>query len=521
MKINNNLKPPTCQPSIWPSALLGVVFAVVLACSVQPLRAQSYVPVGVTVDTSTPGGYIPYDLLGISEEMGGIQVDNWNPTGYFFAGTNTQLVTLFTNVGFQSFRVGGNSGDDYIPNDQEIDTFFGFINAITTNQGLPVGLFPVTFALCLKHPPGSASVDGPEAEYIDKNYNPSQYVTFAIGNEPNVYYTDAEFQSGYLPAWNSIETAVINDCPGFVYLGGPDNSQGNIGWTSLFANAEINNANVYTLDYHYEPCGDANSLDDWNLGVQMLRNSVDNAYYPNTNAVLVKDCNVGNYPNVALTEFNAFVNNNQPTTATGDGFANALFALDALYWWAQTSANENIDYQIHFHSGLGGFHGAFYYDPSGTLQAYPLLYGCAAYSAGGGRDALHNYGSVYTVPITSLTGTNNVNLTAYAIGDYNSSGTCTNLYVTAINKSFGSSAETSTVSIFPTGMPNGSKVYEMFLVQASGDVTATNNVTLGGAPITGTNAWQGQWAYYGMVESGVWRQYVTNLTACIINIRNP
>jgi hypothetical protein len=201
-----------------------------------------------------------------------------------------------------------------------------------------------------------------------------------------------------------------------------------------------------------------------------------------------------------FTEFNPNVAHGD-TNATENTFGSALFALDGLHWWAQNGCSS-----IHFHSGLGGFHGAFYFDSNDNLQAYPLLYGCKAFDLGG-------HGKV--VPITNVTGTDSVNLTAYSVGQYDSSGTCTNLFVTIINKSMSTWAADAAVS-FTVGMPTGSSMHAMYLKQNQGYVTATNGVTLGGASIDGTGPWQGQWINKGILNYSYYNTTVTNLTAVVL-----
>ena len=124
----------------------------------------------------------------------------------------------------------------------------------------------------------------------------------------------------------------------------------------------------------------------------------------------------------------------------------------------------------------------------------------------------------------TVTNSDGEDVSAYAIGQYGSDGHCTNLYVTIINKEFGSSATNVVARIIPTGMTTANPaMHAMWLVQKEGYVTATNDVTLGGASLDGTGPWQRKWVDLGIMQSqyGYWNETVTNLTAVILEFSAP
>jgi hypothetical protein len=383
---------------------------------------------------------------------------------------------------------------------------------------------PVIWTLDLKN--GSPGTDGSIASHIWNTYGSwldgppfqgGQVLWFDIGNEPEGYIGSGKLfanDSDWVKDWNAIALGVMDDVSG-VWMGGPDAWNGDTNLVDYFASEEYNfypakAAQTAALTYHYSPVN-AGEDDDFNLNIAILSTNLDYADYPSVLENLSAQCTAFNYKYFELTEFNPYVVGSSPdTNALGNSFGYALFALDALNWWSHNSNYTRHGCRgIHFHSGMRGQHGAFYYDANGVLQAYPLLYGSAAYSL---------TASGQEVPITR--GSDNVSLTDYATGNYDSDGDCTSLYVTLINKSMSTWATDASVTVTPTGMSTGD-VYAMWLVQDKGYVTATNGVTLGGATIDGSGPWNGNWTYLGTLSSGKFTLTVTNLTAVILDIANP
>jgi hypothetical protein len=497
MNINNNiLQSPIRRRLIWPVALMVAAFTAFFGDGTVPVQATTYA-VTLTMSNHLAQTISPY-MLGISEETGSTTISNkdYNPNGYFWAATNAQLVQLFKNVNFTSIRIGGNTADGntnggLLPTFEDIDTFFGFAEACDLKVIYTLGLFASDF---------SASDDAYRANYIWSNYG-SNMLDIAIGNEDEASFKYNNDFTTYINKWNSFASAITASNAN-VFLGGPDAENGGTTWVDDFASAEGGNNGVIDLATHYEPAGATFENSSYVLCQQALASSVDATDYPNMKSSFIT-ANPGY--NYSFTEFNSHYNG--PASDGGDTngncntFGNALFVLDALHWWAQNGLST-----LHCHSGLGGFHCAFYFDGGGTLQAAPFLYGCKAFdiAGSGGR-----FGNGYVNPLTIANGSG-VNLSAYSrkIGN-------NNYYITIINKEFGTGAKDASVTIIPpTGYTVGAKTI-IYLVQAQHFITATNGVTLGGDSITGTNAWNGTWTTLGSLNNIV----VTNMTAAIVRLQ--
>jgi hypothetical protein len=179
-------------------------------------------------------------------------------------------------------------------------------------------------------------------------------------------------------------------------------------------------------------------------------------------------------------------------------FAAALFSCDAAHWWA-AHGSAGVD----FHTFLGKYNATVYYDTDGNYQIYPIGYGEKAFQIG-------SHGAV--IPVT-MTNTNGLNLTAYGVGSSN------DLFVTIVNKEYGSNPDNAAVTIIPRGIPAGS-VRAMFLMATNG-VAATNGVTLGGAFLTNNAAFDGQWTELGYLTNGQCVVTVPISSAAIVEIQPP
>src|SRR5215469_13971693 len=152
---------PTCPSAPMKWILIATWLAVF---GLSTALAQS--PVTLTVTTQAPGPAIPSDFLGLSFETGNLAYNGAGVSGYMFDSTNTQLVTLFTNLGVRNLRIGGISVDrnngvilQYTPTNQAIDALFRFARAANMN---------VVFSLRLEN--GNPAQDAAIANYTWTNY---------------------------------------------------------------------------------------------------------------------------------------------------------------------------------------------------------------------------------------------------------------------------------------------------------------------------------------------------------------
>ncbi len=445
--------------------------------------------VAIGVNTQAPGIAIPPDFLGLSFETGNLQSNGVGVVGYMFDSMNTQLITLFTNLGIKNLRIGGTSVDrangnipQYTPTNADINALFRFAAASSVK---------VIYSVQLEN--GDPSVDASIAGYTWSNYN--QYLTcIDIGNEPDSYAGgDPQITNftSYLATWTTFAQTITNSVPG-VKFGGPDSGDT---WAGEFANAQIGSPDVTWITSHFYFGGTSTGLSAQQVIAGMLSPTWDTSYYPShfsaTAAIAIAD----GFP-FRATEFNSFVAPYPGIWGGNNSFASALFALDAAHWWAAQGCNG-----VNFHTFLGKYNGTIYYDSAGNYQILPIGYGQKAFDVG-------SHGSVMPLALTNHDG---LNLTAYAVG------AGADLYVTIINKENGYNARDAMVQILPAGFVSGT-VQAMALTATTG-VGATNGVTLGGAVITNNAPFQGQWTSLGSLTNGQCVVTVPNSSAAIVKIQ--
>jgi hypothetical protein len=448
--------------------------------------------VSLAVNTLSPGPAIPSDFLGLSFEEANLQSNGVGVAGYMFDSTDTELITLFTNLGIKNLRIGGTSVDTnneviplYVPTNQDIDALFRFA---------PAAGVEVSLSFRLEN--GNAQLDAALAGYTWLNYN--QYLTcFEIGNEPDGYGSgDPQITnfSSYLAKWTTFEQAILTAVPNAKF-GGPDAA--GTAYAGEFAKAEIGSPQITSIFSHFYPGGNSSSLTPAQIIAGMLSASWDTSAYPSHLSQTEAIANADGFP-FRSTEFNSYVADYPGVSGGNNVFAAALYACDAAHWWAANNCNG-----VNFHTFLGKYNATIYYDSNGNYQIYPIGYGIKAFELG-------SHGAV--IPVT-MTNTNSLNLTAYGVGSSN------DLFVTIVNKEYGANANNAAVTVIPQGMPVGS-VRAMFLMATNG-VVATNGVTLGGAFITNNAAFDGGWTELGYLTNGQCVVTVPISSAAIVEIQPP
>jgi hypothetical protein len=446
--------------------------------------------VSLSVAAQSPGALIPPDFLGLSFETGNLQSNGVGVVGYMFDSSNTELITLFTNLGIKNLRIGGTSVDRnneviplYVPTNQDVDALFRFAAAANVE---------VIYSLRLEN--GNADQDATLAAYTWTNY--SQYITaLAIGNEPDSYGNgDPQIDnfSTYLAKWSTFAEAVTNAVPQAI-LGGPDGS--GTSYVGPFANAEAEAPFVKWIFSHFYVGGDSSSLTPQQIVAGMLSSNWDTTSYPSHYSQTAQLAHADGFP-YRSTEFNSYYEDYPGVWGGNNVFASALFACDAAHWWAQTNCQG-----INFHTFLGKYNATIYYDSNGNFQIYPIGYGIKAFSLG-------SQGAVIPVTLTNNAG---LNVTAYGVGS------STNVFVTIVNKEYGNGARNASVSIYTTGITNG--VARMMLLTATNGAFATNGVTLGGAFITNNAPFQGQWTQLGYLTKAQCVVAVPLTSVAIVQIR--
>jgi hypothetical protein len=422
--------------------------------------AQS--PVTMTVDTKHPGAAISSDFVGLSFGMKSL------PGGKFFNATNSELITLFRNLGLRHLRLGGTTVESPpstpIPGEADIDNLFAFAKAAGVNKIIYSLRLLETNPAC-----NYTATNAAIAKYIWEHYRDS-LDCFAIGNEPDVKrvfnqdYTITGFPS-YLQKWQRFAAAITKAVPEAKFAG-PDAGSANIYWTTHFAEAEKSSGIVSAITEHFYVGGKgkgvepAQGIDDM-LSPKWI--DADDELYKKVTVPVSAD----GLP-FEFTEANDHYSGG--VRDASDTFAGALWALDFLHWWAAHDARA-----VDFHNTQWVVNDVLTPDAERRLTTTSKGYGIKAFDLGG-------HGNVVPLAISNPDG---INLTAYAVRNGNE------LFVTIINKEHGAAARQANVTISSDGAAQSAEV--IFLTAPNGDVAAKSGIMLGGASITSGAPWVGQW----------------------------
>jgi len=467
------------------------VFGALMACGclwVGPSKGQS--PIGLFI-TNSPTYAVPVDFIGLSFGT--------ETAGEVFSSSATQLITLFQQIGIRNLRFMGDEETSHIKNE------FAFAKT--------EGSLEIIYGVTLTNVPDAVAA----ASYIWAN-EAAQLDCFEIGNEPD--WTSANNgktegpgitnYSSFLAAWSNNATAMLAVAPGATFegidtgddydTGPPDKSNGaweNNGteWTTNFAYAEKNSGIVKLITQHDYMAdmlpGGITITNGTNLIAAILSPGWDTV----TNQILY---NAVGAPVLADGLPYRFTEANEITggiEGASDAFGAALWALDFMHWWAAHGISG-----INFHNQGWIPTDTIFPDGAGNYEVHPKAYAIKAFDVGG-------QGSVDPLGMVNVQG---VNLTAYAVGDE------TNLYVTLINREYGSGARNASVTLNLAGFSTGS-IMAMYLTDASG-IYATNGVTLGGSIITNNAAWTGAWMALGSVTNNQCTVSVPATSAAIVKI---
>jgi hypothetical protein len=459
---------------------LKLLISIICTCFIfaETLPAQSLITITVTTISHGSDITIPNDFSGLSFGTTSLR----KGSTYFFDSTNTQVVTLFRELGIKNLRIGGTSVDTnnsgYMPSRADIDALFRFAKATGVK---------VIYSLRLMN--GNATQDGLTAKYIWDNYN-QNLDHFAIGNEPDTYGKDDPQITGYstyITKWKSF-AAIVSDSVPEAKFGGPDGGSGTSGasWGTRFANDVKNLGTVNTIYFHdYVGASSVNKtpqqLIDEMLSTNWITSRCPTEY--NASGAIVMPIGFS----YRFTEANSYYTGGGAGVAGGNNCcATALFSLDYMYWWSEHKVSG-----VNFHTAMWKYNGTFFVDTYGNYQIYPIGYGIKAFDLGG-------HGIVRPVTIGNPNG---LNLTAYAVDDT----TC--YYVTIINKEHDSGARSAIVKIVLPGLSGSAKV--MYMTAPNGNLAAISGMTLGGSSINNTGNWQGVWSTIDSINTSTGSYMVT------------
>ena len=515
--------------------------------------AQPQAQVNITVDTSRHEFAIPSDFVGLGFETRSVVANSYGVHGNFFSPANTQLITLFRNIGIRHIRVGGGtvdgSGRDEhcvtpTPSLGDIDNLFAFARAADIKVIYSVRL--ENLAACPN--PHLAEDAAGIVQYIWGKYR-ANLDSFSIGNEPDVseyhsrpgrLHDPAIYETvpgvpgsaypSYFADWRHfayVIRKIVPDAP----FSGPDtavsdrssftpNPKDGVSWTVQFAHDLAGSAMlVEALQHHYVWGGPGNTtaqeaIDDmlssaWNDGLSISRQPAFNGGsaefhpYPFVYKTVLAPLVAEGVP-YRMTEANDCLHG---VVGASNGFAAALWALDYMHWWA---AHHMAG--VNFHNNPWIPTDTIVPDPNPCTRAGCGNYRATAKALGMKAFSLGSHGFVEPVAIANP---RKINLTAYAVGSDRE------LFVTIINKTHNSThdATEAHVVISASGF-NSAKVDLMTLTDGDPGNAAIMTGTLGGSVISSKAQWRGEWTQAGHAHAGKIAVNVASTTAVIVRFRS-
>jgi hypothetical protein len=431
-----------------------------------PGHAQSIINIELLPEQ--PGQRIDPDFTGLSFEMREVLADtNGN---HFFSPANKRLIATFKQLGIKSLRVGGNTADRPtlpMPSTNDVDSLFDFAKKADVK---------VIYTLRLNQ--SKPELAAGMANYIERYYS-KQLDCFAIGNEPNTYYT-SNYQ-GYLAEWKRYATQITvpSNSPE-ARFSGPGVSPGHEKWSAQFAAELADSGLLKFISQHDYPGGDARRVINAAAACDKILSPAMDAHYITFASHFVPTV-TSNGLAYRFEEANSFYDGGAQDVS--DTFASALWALNYQWWWASHGI-----IGINFHTGdtvaardeSKPCRYATFWTAPGGYNVHPIGYAEKMFSLGSrGR----------MVPVKILPeSASDLNFAAYAVV-----GTDKSFYVTLINKSHGAAATNLSISIGAQGINGWSKAKVIRLAVPNGDISQKTGVTLGGAEITDDAKWEGQW----------------------------
>ncbi len=264
---------------------MGRTWGVVCSCCILAGALLAQAPVTLKIDTASRQFRIPGDFAGLGFETKSAVANAYGVHGNFFSPANTQLITLFRNIGIRNIRVGGGtvdgSGKDEhcatpTPSFADIDNLFAFARAAGVKVIYSVRL--LNLGSCPN--PHLAEDDARIVGYIWQKYR-AQLDSFSIGNEPDVrgfhsrpgqvvdpdIYESTPGVAGsaypsYFSQWQKFAAVIRKAAPGAKFSGPdtavsdtssftPDPEQG-VSWTVQFArDMKSSGMLAAALQHHY------------------------------------------------------------------------------------------------------------------------------------------------------------------------------------------------------------------------------------------------------------------------------
>jgi len=445
-------------------------------------------PVTVTVAGQAGGPALAPRFLGLSYEMSMLLPTDGR---YYFDANDQALINTFHTLGIKSLRVGANAVDDPrvpVPQEKDIDELFQFARAAGVK---------VIYSFRLKN--GDPAESARLAAYIAA-HDADALDCYSIGNEPNFYLRTFP---KYFAQWKPQYDAILKAVPDAMFDGPSVAGQESYVLELVKAVYPGGHLAIASDHYYFLGSGRAGETNPPATRARFLSDRLHSGYerdYAAVGAVLAAE----GVP-YRIDEMNSCYNGGARNSS--DTYASTLWALDCTHWWA---AHHILG--VNYHTGEsvgrdGGFgaanYAAFVHNADGhgfvmRPQAYALL----AFTRGARGRPL----DLKTQRLPSF------NFDAYAYQDDDGS-----IYVTLINKSYGSNAQPASVSLQLNGAVDIKAWQRMDLTQQNQDVAAKTGVTLGGAAVDLQGNWQGEWENVKGGDSGNVAVTVAPASAAILH----
>lgn len=479
---------PCFNKWIWKSILLaGMLVGSIL---VQGAFADQMQPVTIEVLKRSGGPDLSPQFLGLSYEMSMVLPKEGQ---YYFDSHDSALVNIFKTLGVRNLRVGANAVDDPripVPQEKNIDALFDFARAAGVQ---------VIYSFRLKNgdPTNSARL----AKYIATHYA-DMLDCFSIGNEANFYLKPFDT---FFAQWKPQYDAILKAVPDAMF----DGPSGSPDYGLALANAMYADGHLAMVSEHFYFLGFGRPAEENPPATRarFLSNKLHAKYrtdYSKLGAVLA----ARGVP-YRIDEMNNCCDGG--AKGSSDTYTSTLWALDCTHWWA---AHHILG--INYHTGeLVGRDGKFgppnyaaflrRKDGHGFTMR-PQGYAYLAFSQGA-------HGQPLDVHVKTV---DKFNFDAYAYQDRDGS-----IYLTLINKSYDSTAQTADVSFqLPENVRLGLGK-RLDLLQQNDDIAAKTGITLGGAEVNPQGIWTGQWETLKEGDFDKMEIRVPPASASIIRLYSP
>lgn len=470
--------------------------------------AEEAATITVALDVTHPDAMISTNFIGLSFE-GSLLLPNENGVRYF-RPDNQALINLFHTLGIKSLRIGGNTSDrdaKQLAGTTDLDSLFAFAK----KAGVKV-------IYCLQLHKGDPEVAAQTVKFIMDHYAPL-VDSFCIGQEPSAYPVTVEDNrqnnermgpgaerytyTAFAKDWEKFADAILAAEPDAQFSGPAVHKDPS--WARNFITDFGRTNHVILITEHLYAGGAGGKVPSPEIGRSRMLSDEFVQTYQNLYDGFVPMAVSKGLP-YRLEEANNFYNGG--ATNVSNTFASALWGLEFMYWWAEHGAAG-----LNFHTGdrvaagsslLPSKYTAFLTTAKG-YTVRPLGYGIKAFDLGG-------HGRIVPAIISNQEKLN-VSFHAVLSGDQN-------LYVTIINKEYGSNAQSARLGIRFNGW-HFKDVLAMKLIAPQSDITASCGQTLGGAEILENGKWQGKWSQLHFAKSdegsnGVFYVNVSATSAVVI-----